>query len=132
MKSITTMKYIIYLKKIDDIDLKSLIFLIDDSESCDIDDIVPEEIVMHLSLSNNISNVKYDTQILIKYLIHNFTTFRNNKKLKAIVKSMINPSNLPFFGYFMFLYDNIIDIDIKYDKINTETNYIYFMDINYL
>lgn len=132
MKYITTMKYIIYLKKIDDIDLKSLIFLIDDCESCSIDDIVPEEIVMHLSLSKSISNVKYDTQILIKYLIHNFNTFRNNKKLKTIVKSMINPYSIPFFGYFMFLYDNIIDLDIKYDKINTEANYIYFMDINYL
>lgn len=137
LQKIITEKYIISVKSFSfnktNIDIKSLIFLIDDSNDININNIIPEEIIMFTSLQPDITSVKFNTQLLIKYLIHNINNFKENTKLKDIMNSNVNIHNIPFFGYFEYLYHNIVSVENKYIKINNIKNkYIYFTDINYL
>lgn len=87
---------------------------------------------MFISLQSDVTLIKFNTELLIKYLIYNIGNFKENTILKDIMNSN-NFNNIQFFGYFEYLYHNIISVENKYIKINnTNEKYIYFTDINYL
>ena len=132
MNKITTDKYFIYLKNLNEIDKASLIFLINDSEGMDLEDMSPDEVLLYLISSGELSKVKYQVTLLIKYLIENHKTYKKDIKLKKVVDGIKDPKYIPFLGYFHYLYHNMIDVKIKYKRKEKDFSYIYFFDKFYL
>tara|TARA_B110000977_G_scaffold200079_1_gene289378 strand:+ start:2566 stop:2970 length:405 start_codon:yes stop_codon:yes gene_type:complete len=133
MKKIFTDKFIIFFKNKDslsEIDIPTLTFLIDDCYNIDITSIIPEDILTFTTICNDMSIIKYNVSLLIKYLLstHNF---RDNKKLCNAINN-INNTSVPFLGYFTFLYENIVKVERKYVRENHDLIYIYLSDLNYL
>ena len=133
MKKIFTDKFIIFFKNKDslsEIDIPTLTFLIDDCYNIDITSIIPEDILTFTTICNDMSIIKYNVSLLIKYLLstHNF---RDNKKLCNAFNN-INNTSVPFLGYFTFLYENIVKVERKYVRESHDLIYIYLSDLNYL
>ena len=134
MAKIFTEKFIIFFKDnsvLSSIDIPSLKFLIDDCDSLDISTIVPEDLLAFVTISNDMSTLKYNVSLLIKYIISN-PSFRENIILRDQINNLKNSSSIPFLGYFTFLYENIDKIQKKYKRGFSDTTYIYLSDINYL
>ena len=106
MNKITTDKYFIYLENLNEIDKVSLIFLINDSEGMDLEDMSPDEVLLYLISSGELSKVKYQVTLLIKYLIENHKTYKKDIKLKKVVDGIKDPKYIPFLGYFHYLYQD--------------------------
>lgn len=133
MKKIFTDNFIIFLKNTESlskIDITSLKFLIDDCINLDISFIIPQYILTFTTLCNDMSTLKYNVSLLIKYLIST-PNFRDNKKLQNSVNNL-NNSSIPFLGYFIFLYNHMIKIEKKYIREDFDLVYIYLSDLNYL
>tara|TARA_B110000879_G_C11149114_1_gene503750 strand:+ start:932 stop:1333 length:402 start_codon:yes stop_codon:yes gene_type:complete len=132
MNKITTNKYFIYLKNMHEIDKTSLVFLIDDTDNMDIDDMLAPEILFNIISSVDLSKIKYQITLLIKYLIENYKTYKKDIQLKEIVDGITDPKHIPFLGYFHYLYHNIMDVKIKYKRKEKDFSYIYYYDKFYL
>tara|TARA_B110000908_G_scaffold169111_1_gene225503 strand:+ start:1548 stop:1949 length:402 start_codon:yes stop_codon:yes gene_type:complete len=132
MDKITTNKYFVHLTNINSIDRTSLIFLIDDGDEFSLDNIVPEEILLHIISSLELSTIKKEITLLIKYLIVNFDTYHNNKHLKIVVEGISDPKLIPFLGYFSYLYNNLINVKKKYKRKDRLEYHIYYYDKYYL
>ncbi len=133
MNKIFTDKFIIFFKNkesLSEIDIPSLKFLIDDCYNIDVTSIIPEDLLLFTTICNNMSTIKYNVSLLIKYLLSNHD-FRDNKKLYEAVNN-INNTSIPFLGYFTFLYENMVKVERKYVRENYDLIYIYLSDLNYL
>ena len=126
MNKITTNKYFIYLKNISEIDKTSLIFLIDDTEGMDIEDMSAHEVLLYIISNPEISKVKYQITLLIKYIIENHKTYKKDLQLKQVVDGINDPKHIPFLGYFHYLYHNMIDVKLKYQRKEKDFSYIYY------
>lgn len=132
MNKISTDKYFVHLNNIEEIDISSIIFLIDDCESLNVNDIVPEHVLYHIIAGADLSTIKKEITLLIKYLIINHDTFRDNKDLKKIVDSISDPKHIPFLGYFYYLYHNLSKVEKKYQHKKKIEYHYYFYDHFYL
>ena len=132
MNKISTDKYFVHLDNIDEIDISSIIFLVDDGEDLSIDDIVPEDVLHHIMAGADLSTIKKEITLLIKYLIINHNTFRNNKDLKKIIDGISDPKHIPFLGYFYYLYHNLVLVERKYQHKKKIEYHYYFYDHFYL
>jgi len=132
MNKITTNKYFIYLKNISEIDKTSLIFLIDDTKGMDIEDMSAHEVLLYIISSADLSKVKYQITLLIKYIIENYKTYKKDLQLKQVVDGINDPKHIPFLGYFHYLYHNMTDVKIKYQRKEKDFSYIYYYDKFYL
>ena len=133
MKKIFTDNFIIFFKNAESqskIDIPSLKFLIDDCINLDTSSIIPEDILIFITLCNDMSTIKYNVSLLIKYLIST-PNFRDNENLKNAINNL-NNSSIPFLGYFIFLYNNMIKVEKKYFREDFDLIYIYLSDLNYL
>ena len=132
MNKITTNKYFIYLKNISEIDKTSLIFLIDDTTGMDIEDMSAHEVLLYIISNADLSKVKYQITLLIKYIIENYKTYKKDLQLKQVVDGINDPKHIPFLGYFYYLYHNMTDVKIKYQRKEKDFSYIYYYDKFYL
>ena len=132
MKKIFTDNFIIFFKNAESqskIDIPSLKFLIDDCINLDTSSIIPEDILIFITLCNDMSTIKYNVSLLIKYLISN-PNFRDNENLQNAINNL-NNSSIPFLGYFIFLYNNMVKVEKKYFREDFDLIYIYLADLNY-
>ena len=132
MNKITTDKYFIYLKNLSDIDKASLIFLINDTEGMDIEDMSAHEVLLYIISNGELSKVKYQITLLIKYIIENHKTYKKDINLKKVVDGITDPKHIPFLGYFHYLYHNMIDVKRKYQRKEKDFSYIFYYDKFYL